>query len=111
MALNYSIVAGNNATLNNATLSFNDSGQLTVEITQQGNNLYNQAVPVRVVFVVGQGNTSLSNFTIPTKTNLDNDFNLAFKLVFFDENDEEVEPAQYKALSTFSVEREMSIQQ
>ena len=76
LALNYSIVAGNNATLNNATLSFNDSGQLTVEITQQGNNLYNQAVPVRVVFVVGQGDTSLSNFTIPTKTNLDNDFNL-----------------------------------
>ena len=35
---------------------------------------------------------------------LDDDFNLAFKLVFFDENDEEVEPAQYKALSTFSVE-------
>ena len=41
---------------------------------------------------------------------LDDDFNLAFKLVFFDENDEELEPAQYKALSTFSVEREMSIQ-
>ena len=41
----------------------------------------------------------------------DNDFNLAFKLVFFDENDEEVEPAQYKALSTFSVEREMSMKQ
>ena len=41
----------------------------------------------------------------------DDDFNLAFKLVFFDENDEEVEPAQYKALSTFSVEREMSTQQ
>ena len=40
----------------------------------------------------------------------DDDFNLAFKLVFFDENDQEVEPAQYKALSTFSVEREMSIQ-
>ena len=40
---------------------------------------------------------------------LDDDFNLAFKLVFFDENDEEVEPAQYKALSTFSVERELSI--
>ena len=43
--------------------------------------------------------------------NLVEDFDLAFKLVFFDENDEEVEPAQYKALSTFSVEREMSIQQ
>ena len=42
---------------------------------------------------------------------LDCDFNLAFKLVFFDENDEEVEPAQYKSLSTFSVERELSIQQ
>ncbi|GIR95890.1 MAG: hypothetical protein CM15mP98_08600 [Paracoccaceae bacterium] len=40
--------------------------------------------------------------------NLENDFNLAFKLVFFDENDEELEPAQYKALSTFSVERDMS---
>ena len=42
---------------------------------------------------------------------LDDDFNLAFKLVFFDENDKEVEPAQYKALSTFSVERDGSIQQ
>ena len=41
---------------------------------------------------------------------LNDDFNLAFKLVFFDENDEEVEPAQYKALSTFSVERETSTQ-
>ena len=35
------------------------------------------------------------------------DFNLAFKLVFFDENDKELEPAQYKALSTFSVERDI----
>ena len=42
---------------------------------------------------------------------LSDDFNLAFKLGFFDENDQEVEPAQYKALSTFSVERELSIQQ
>ena len=48
---------------------------------------------------------------ISDKIILDNNFNLAFKLVFFDENDEEVEPAQYKALSTFSVERELSIQQ
>ena len=38
------------------------------------------------------------------------DFNLAFKLVFFDENDREVEPAQYKPLSTFSVERDVSRQ-
>ena len=35
-------------------------------------------------------------------------FNLAFKLVFFDENDKELEPAQYKALSTFSVERDVA---
>ena len=48
---------------------------------------------------------------VSDKIILDNDFNLAFKLVFFDENDEEVEPAQYKALSTFSVERDGSIQQ
>ena len=41
---------------------------------------------------------------------LEEDFNLAFKLVFFDENDKEVEPAQYKALSTFSVEGDVSTQ-
>ena len=41
---------------------------------------------------------------------LEEDFNLAFKLVFFDENDREVEPAQYKALSTFSVETDVSSQ-
>ena len=55
--------------------------------------------------------TSKIQEKVTDKTVLDDDFNLAFKLVFFDENDEEVEPAQYKALSTFSVEREMSIQQ
>ena len=40
--------------------------------------------------------------------NLEEDFDLAFKLVFFDENDTEVEPAQYKPLSTFSVQKELS---
>ena len=40
--------------------------------------------------------------------NLEEDFNLAFKLVFFDENDRELEPAQYKPLSTFSVEKDIS---
>ena len=40
--------------------------------------------------------------------NLEEDFDLAFKLVFFDENDKEVEPAQYKPLSTFSIEKELS---
>ena len=42
---------------------------------------------------------------------LGDDFNLAFKLVFFDENDKEVEPVQYKAIGTFSVERDFSRQQ
>ena len=39
---------------------------------------------------------------------LEEDFDLAFKLVFFDENDREVEPAQYKPLSTFSIEKDLS---
>ena len=39
---------------------------------------------------------------------LEEEFNLAFKLVFFDENDREVEPAQYKALSTLSAEEDVS---
>ena len=39
----------------------------------------------------------------------DEDFNLAFKLVFFDENDLEEEPVQYKALSTFGIEEDASI--
>ena len=42
---------------------------------------------------------------------LGDDFNLAFKLVFFDENDNEVEPAQYKEISTFSVETDAARQQ
>ena len=42
---------------------------------------------------------------------LGDNFNLAFKLVFFDENDNEVEPAQFKEISTFSVERDVSGQQ
>ena len=48
---------------------------------------------------------------VSDKIILDNDFNLAFKLVFFDENNEELEPAQYKALSTFSIERDTSIKE
>ena len=42
---------------------------------------------------------------------LGDNFNLAFKLVFFDENDNELEPAQFKEISTFSVERDTSRQQ
>ena len=55
--------------------------------------------------------TSNSTEKVSAPIILDDDFNLAFKLVFFDENDKELEPAQYKALSTFSVEKDVSIQQ
>ena len=48
---------------------------------------------------------------VSDKVILENDLNLAFKLVFFDENNEELEPAQYKALSTFSIEKEISVRQ
>ena len=43
--------------------------------------------------------------------NLEKNYELAFKLVFFDENDMEIEPPQYKALSTFCVEKDVSSQQ
>ena len=43
--------------------------------------------------------------------NLEKNYDLAFKLVFFDENDTEIEPPQYKALSTFSVKKDVSSQQ
>lgn len=43
--------------------------------------------------------------------NLEKNYDLAFKLVFFDENDTEIDPPQYKALSTFSVEKDVSSQQ
>ena len=43
--------------------------------------------------------------------NLEKNYELAFKLVFFDENDMEIEPPQYKALSTFSIEKDVSSQQ
>ena len=43
--------------------------------------------------------------------NLEKNYELACKLVFFDENDMEIEPPQYKALSTFSVEKDVSSQQ
>ena len=36
---------------------------------------------------------------------LEEDFGLAFKLVFFDENDNEQDPPQYRELSTFGIEK------
>ena len=39
---------------------------------------------------------------------LEEGFELAFKLVFFDEDNKEVEPAQYRGLSTFNIEKDVS---
>ena len=55
--------------------------------------------------------TSNSSEKVADTISLGDNFNLAFKLVFFDENDNEVEPAQFKEISTFSVERDTSRQQ
>ena len=65
---------------------------------------------VQLLFEKEKNMASKTLEKVSDKIILDNNFDLAFKLVFFDENDQEEEPAQYKALSTFSVEREMSIQ-
>ena len=54
---------------------------------------------------------SNSTEKVENRINLGEDFNMAFTLVFFDENDNEVEPAQYKEISTFSVERDAARQQ
>ena len=66
---------------------------------------------VQLLFEKEKNMASKTLEKVSDKIILDDDFNLAFKLVFFDENDEELQPAQYKALSTFSVERETFIQQ
>ena len=55
--------------------------------------------------------TSNSSEKVMDTIILSDNFNLAFKLVFFDENDNELEPAQFKEISTFSIERDTSRKQ
>ena len=72
----YSLVSGANGTLNNNVLSISDTGQIVIEATQIGNNSYNPAIPIRSIISVVQAPTTLSDFSIPDKTLLDDDFNL-----------------------------------
>ena len=65
-----------NGTLNNNVLSISDTGQIVIEATQIGNNSYNPAIPIRSIISVVQAPTTLSDFSIPDKTLLDDDFNL-----------------------------------
>ena len=57
-------------------LSISDTGQIVIEATQVGSNSYNPAIPIRSIISVVQAPTSLSDFSIPDKTLLDDDFNL-----------------------------------
>ena len=79
-------------------------------IQKNKKSMITMAYIVQLLFEKEKNMASKTLEKVSDKIILDDDFNLAFKLVFFDENDEEVQPAQYKALSTFSVEREMPIQ-
>ena len=76
LPLTYSLVSGANGTLNNNVLSISDTGQIVIEATQVGNNSYNPAIPIRSIISVVQAPTTLSDFSIPDKTLLDDDFNL-----------------------------------
>ena len=76
LPVSYTLISGNNAVLNNATLTISDTGQLIVEVTQAGNINYNPAPSVQAIVSVIQGQTVLSNFNLPNKTLQDSNFNL-----------------------------------
>ena len=76
LPVSYTLISGNNAALNNTTLTISDTGQLVVEVTQQGNLNFNPAPSIQAVISVIQGQTVLTNFTLPSKTLQDSDFNL-----------------------------------
>jgi gliding motility-associated-like protein len=76
LPVSYTLISGNNAALNNATLTISDTGQLVVEVTQTGNLNFNPAPSIQAVISVIQGQTILTNFTMPSKTLQDSDFNL-----------------------------------
>ena len=72
--LDYRIISGTNAILNGDTLEISDIGELEVEISQPGNNSFNPAVSRSFIIKVLQGMTILSNFNIPDKLIIDDDF-------------------------------------
>jgi gliding motility-associated-like protein len=72
--LDYRIISGTNAILNGNTLKISDIGELKVELSQSGNNSFNPAVSKSFTIKVLQGMTILSNFNIPDKLIIDDDF-------------------------------------
>ena len=74
--LDYRIISGTNAILNGDTLEISDIGELEVEISQSGNNSFNPAVTRSYIIKVLQGMTILSNFHIPDKLIIDDDFTI-----------------------------------
>ena len=74
--LAYRIISGVNAILNADTLEISDIGELEIEISQPGNNSFNPAVSRSFIIKVLQGITILSNFNIPEKLIIDDDFTI-----------------------------------
>ena len=62
--------------LSNNKLEINDVGFIRVRHTQPGNNVYNMAAPRIVEINVLKGQTTLSDFAIPTKLITDDDFEI-----------------------------------
>ena len=70
----YNIISGTNAILNGNTLEIFDIGELKIEISQPGNNAFNPALSRSFIIKILQGMTILSNFNIPDKLIIDDDF-------------------------------------
>ena len=56
------------------TLNIFDIGEWVVEVSQPGDNSFNPAISKTVVVNVVQGSTLLTNFDIPDKLIIDDDF-------------------------------------
>ena len=72
--LSYRILSGINASLSGNTLNIFDIGELVIQISQPGNNVYNPAASINKIITVIQGITILSRFNIPDKFINENNF-------------------------------------
>ena len=72
--VDYRIISGTNAVLNGNTLEILGIGELKIEVSQPGNSSFNPAVSRSFIIKVLQGMTILSNFNIPDKLIIDDDF-------------------------------------
>ena len=72
--LSYRILSGINASLSGNNLNIFDIGELVIQISQPGNNVYNPAASINKIITVIQGITILSRFNIPDKFINENNF-------------------------------------